>query len=148
MRAGSGGSDYAVGAMRIDAAEFLALDLEVHALLADVPLRDVSAVDLPDGGEGRTIADVLYAPGLRDLSEIRSLVAAVERPVNVLIVPGGPSVPELFEAGASRVSVGGAIAIAANAAALEAARELLTLGTHTFWSRAIASVKEIHAALD
>ena len=93
-------------------------------------------------------ADVLYAPGLRDLGEIRSLVAAVDRPVNVLILPGGPSVPELFEAGAARVSVGGAIAIAAQAAALEAARELLTKGTHTFWSRAIASVKELHAALE
>ena len=45
--------------MRIDPAEYLALDLEAHALLAGVPLRDVSAVDLPDGGAGRTIADVL-----------------------------------------------------------------------------------------
>jgi len=93
-------------------------------------------------------ADVLYAPGLRDLGEIKSVVAAVDRPINVLIVPNGPSVPELFEAGVSRVSVGGAIAIAAQAAALEAARELLTKGTHTFWSRAIASVKDIHAALE
>jgi Protein of unknown function (DUF2867). len=46
-------------AMRISAEEFLALDLEAHALLADVPLRDVSAIDLPDGGEARTVADVL-----------------------------------------------------------------------------------------
>jgi uncharacterized protein DUF2867 len=45
--------------MRIPPAEYLALDLEAHALLADVPLRDVSAVDLQGGGEGRTIADVL-----------------------------------------------------------------------------------------
>jgi len=45
--------------MRIPAAEYLALDLEAHALLAGVPLRDVSAVDLPDGGDGRTIADVV-----------------------------------------------------------------------------------------
>ncbi len=45
--------------MRIPAAEFLALDLEVHALLAGVPLHDVSAIDLPNGGDGRTIADVL-----------------------------------------------------------------------------------------
>ena len=43
--------------MRVSPAEFLALDLEVHALLRDVPLRDVSAVDLPDGGK-RTLADV------------------------------------------------------------------------------------------
>src|SRR5882672_1063251 len=45
--------------MRISPSEYLALDLEAHALLAEVPLRDVSAVDLPNGGEGRTIADVL-----------------------------------------------------------------------------------------
>jgi hypothetical protein len=44
--------------VRVPAAEFLALDLTVHALLRDVPLRDVSAVDLPGGGSGRTVADV------------------------------------------------------------------------------------------
>src|SRR5262245_17368451 len=44
--------------MRVPPAEFRGLDLEVHALLADVPLQDVSAVDLPDGGRGRTISDV------------------------------------------------------------------------------------------
>ena len=44
--------------MRVSAAEYLALDLEAHALLRDVPLRDVSAVDLPNGGPGRTLADV------------------------------------------------------------------------------------------
>jgi hypothetical protein len=44
--------------VRVPHAEFLALDLEVHGLLSDVPLRDVSAVDLPGGGDERTIADV------------------------------------------------------------------------------------------
>ena len=44
--------------MRCDPAEFRALPLEVHALLADVPLRDVTAIDLPGGGPSRTIADV------------------------------------------------------------------------------------------
>jgi hypothetical protein len=43
--------------MRIAAAEFLALDLEAHALLHDVPLRDVSVVDLPGGGSGRNLTD-------------------------------------------------------------------------------------------
>ena len=93
-------------------------------------------------------ADVLYAPGLRDLDEIRSVAAAVDRPLNVLILPGGPSVPELFEAGAARVSVGGAIAMAAQAAALEAARELRERGTHTFWARAVASASAIREALE
>jgi hypothetical protein len=44
--------------MRISPAEFLELPLEVHAVLHDVPLRDVTAIDLPRGGPGRTIADV------------------------------------------------------------------------------------------
>jgi hypothetical protein len=44
--------------MRCSPAEFRALPLEIHALLADVPLRDVSAIDLPGGGPERTIADV------------------------------------------------------------------------------------------
>jgi hypothetical protein len=44
--------------MRVPAEEFRALDLEVHALLAGVALRDVSAIDLPGGGPDRTIGDV------------------------------------------------------------------------------------------
>jgi len=43
--------------VRVPPDEFLALELEAHALLRDVPLRDVSAVDLPGGGGGRTLAD-------------------------------------------------------------------------------------------
>jgi hypothetical protein len=44
--------------MRIPAEEFRALDLEVHSFLADVALRDVSAIDLPGGGRDRSISDV------------------------------------------------------------------------------------------
>ncbi len=44
--------------MRIPHEEFLALDLEVHALLRDIPLHDVSVIDLPECGDERTIADV------------------------------------------------------------------------------------------
>jgi 2-methylisocitrate lyase-like PEP mutase family enzyme len=58
-------------------------------------------------------ADVLYAPGPTALADIRELVAAVQRPVNVLVRPGGPTVAELAAAGVRRVSVGGAFAFAA-----------------------------------
>lgn len=44
--------------MRVSPAEYLALPLRAHELLRDVPLYDVSIVDLPGGGPGRTIADV------------------------------------------------------------------------------------------
>lgn len=81
-------------------------------------------------------ADVLYAPGPSDLEEIRQLVAAVDRPVNVLALPGGPSVSELASAGVRRVSVGGAFAFAALGAVVDAARELREQGTYGFWANA------------
>ena len=44
--------------MRASPAEYLNLKLRAHELLHDVPLYDVSVVDLPGGGAGRTLADV------------------------------------------------------------------------------------------
>jgi 2-methylisocitrate lyase-like PEP mutase family enzyme len=81
-------------------------------------------------------ADVLYAPGLTSLDDIRRLVASVDRPVNVLARPGVPAVAELAAVGVSRVSVGGGFAFAALGAVVEAARELLEAGTYTFWEQA------------
>jgi len=80
-------------------------------------------------------ADVLYAPGLRGLDDIRQVVSSVERPVNVLAFPGLPSVPELAAAGVRRVSVGGAFAFAALGATVEAARELIEDGTYGYLER-------------
>ena len=69
-------------------------------------------------------ADVLYAPGLRTLDEVRAVCDAVGKPVNVLGHRGFASVGELFEAGAQRVSVGGALTGVAVAALKEAAEAL------------------------
>ena len=77
-------------------------------------------------------ADVLYAPGLRDVNDIRQLVREVDRPVNVLAVAGAPTVPELAEAGVSRISVGGAFAFAALGALVSAATELRDEGTYGY----------------
>ncbi len=44
--------------MRVPREQFQSLNLEVHGILSDVPLHDVTAVDLPGGGAGRTISDV------------------------------------------------------------------------------------------
>jgi 2-methylisocitrate lyase-like PEP mutase family enzyme len=74
-------------------------------------------------------ADVLYAPGLADLSEISTLVSAVERPVNVLLVPGGPGVTELARAGVARISVGSAFHSVALGALARAGRQLLEDGS-------------------
>jgi 2-methylisocitrate lyase-like PEP mutase family enzyme len=77
-------------------------------------------------------ADVLYAPGLTDLGDIRSVVTSVDRPVNVLALAGVPPVAELAEAGVARVSVGGGFNRVALAAVARAARELREHGTFGF----------------
>jgi 2-methylisocitrate lyase-like PEP mutase family enzyme len=92
-------------------------------------------------------ADVLYAPGLTTTDDIKAVTSSVDLPVNVLIMPGGPAVPEIFEAGAIRVSVGSAIAAAAQAAIVTAGRELLEHGTHDFWTRAVGSLGVVMGAM-
>jgi 2-methylisocitrate lyase-like PEP mutase family enzyme len=81
-------------------------------------------------------ADVLYAPGLHELDDIRQVVSSVDLPVNVLALPGAPSVAELADAGVSRISVGGGFAFVAMGAVVEAARELREDGTYGFWDTA------------
>ncbi len=84
----------------------------------------------------RAGADVVYAPGLTRPADIRAVVSSVDVPVNVLALPGGPTVAELAELGVARISVGGAFAFAALGALVEAARELRDEGTYGFWQRA------------
>lgn len=93
-------------------------------------------------------ADVLYAPGLTSMEEIDRLVRSVDRPVNVLALPGGPSIAELAGVGVARISVGGAFAFAALGAVVEAARELLDEGTYGYSARARAGQKAAREAFD
>ncbi|HEY1281592.1 MAG TPA: isocitrate lyase/phosphoenolpyruvate mutase family protein [Acidimicrobiales bacterium] len=79
-------------------------------------------------------ADVLYAPGLTSLDDIRRVVSAVDRPVNVLAIPTTPPVAELAAAGVRRISVGGAFAYTALGAVVAAAKELREQGTYGFWA--------------
>lgn len=79
-------------------------------------------------------ADVLYAPGLRSKDDIASVLASVDRPINVLLGPKDGFVPvsELAELGVRRISVGGALANVAMDAVIKASRELLGPGTFGF----------------
>ena len=86
-------------------------------------------------------ADVVYAPGVVDSSELRTLIGEVGRPVNVLALPSAPPVAELAHLGVARISVGGAFAFAAVGALAEAGRELLDNGTYGFWTQAGAGRK-------
>ena len=95
---------------------------------------------------GEAGADVLYAPGLTRIEDIRRVVSEVGRPVNVLAFPGAPTVGELAAAGVKRISVGGAFAFAAIDGLVEAARELRAEGTYGFLSRARSGGRAARAA--
>ena len=92
-------------------------------------------------------ADVLYAPGLTTLEQIRLVTAAVSRPVNVLApMVKGVSVAELAAVGVKRISVGGTLARAATGALLRAGREMLEDGRFE-WTSEIASTSEVERLL-
>jgi 2-methylisocitrate lyase-like PEP mutase family enzyme len=75
----------------------------------------------------RAGADVLYAPGLRTLDEIRAVCASVAKPVNVLAV-AGLSFADIVAAGAQRVSVGGSLTWVAVRALVQAAEAIRDRG--------------------
>lgn len=91
-------------------------------------------------------AEVVYAPGVRDVGAVKRIVDEVRVPVNVLALAAGPSVAELAEVGVRRVSSGGALARRALGAAHEAATELLTAGTSTY-ARSMMPVDELYDLL-
>jgi 2-methylisocitrate lyase-like PEP mutase family enzyme len=89
-------------------------------------------------------ADVLYAPGLRDLGTIRTVVSSVGKPVNVVMTHGDPALTlaDLAAAGAKRISVGGSLSRLALAAFLRGAREMKESGRFT-WMRDTVSSREL-----
>ncbi len=91
-------------------------------------------------------ADVLFAPRVVDPGDLRQVLSAVDRPVSVLVVPNAPTVGELAELGVSRISVGGAIAVAAYGAAVNAVTELRDQGTCGYWELAGAARGAIEAS--
>jgi 2-methylisocitrate lyase-like PEP mutase family enzyme len=79
-------------------------------------------------------ADVLYAPGLKDLDTIRTVVSSVSKPVNVVMTHADPSITaaQLSEIGVKRISIGGSGSRFALNAFMAAAREMAERGTFTF----------------
>ncbi|HEX7956121.1 MAG TPA: isocitrate lyase/phosphoenolpyruvate mutase family protein [Pyrinomonadaceae bacterium] len=88
-------------------------------------------------------ADVLYAPGLTTLDEVRAVAGALTKPVNVLGPPlKGVTVAQLAEAGARRISLGGALARAALTALLRASAEMREAGSFA-WASDLASSADV-----
>jgi 2-methylisocitrate lyase-like PEP mutase family enzyme len=89
-------------------------------------------------------ADVLYAPGLKTLAEVREVVSATKRPFNIVTGWLDPDITasQLAEAGAKRISVGGALSRLALATFVGAGRAMAEQGSFA-WMREMMSTQEI-----
>jgi 2-methylisocitrate lyase-like PEP mutase family enzyme len=88
-------------------------------------------------------ADVLYAPALKTLEEVRLVAGALGKPLNVLApMVKGATLAELADAGAKRVSLGGALARAALTALLRAGAEMRERGSFG-WAADLAPAAEV-----
>jgi 2-methylisocitrate lyase-like PEP mutase family enzyme len=146
--------DPALAAERIAAAAQAAHAGPVHLVLTARAENHVRGRDDLDDtiarlrSYGEAGADVLFAPGLARIEDIRRVVAEVGRPLNVLAFAGVPPVGELAEAGVKRISVGGTFAFAALDAVVEAARELREDGTYGYLEHSRAGIRAARAAFD
>ena len=92
-------------------------------------------------------ADVLYAPGLRDLASMKLVASSVGKPINVVMSAGDPalSAAEMEAVGVKRISVGGALSRLALAAFMKGAREMKDTGGFT-WVRDTMATKDLKPA--
>ncbi len=135
----TGGMDgVAVAAGRVALAAEACHGLNEPMVLTGRAENHIRGVDDLDDTIARLVAyrdagaDCVYAPGLRDLDQIATVVKEVGVPVNVLALSNGPSIAELASAGVRRVSTGSALAGAAYGALVAGARELLDDGTSSY----------------
>jgi 2-methylisocitrate lyase-like PEP mutase family enzyme len=85
-------------------------------------------------------ADVLYAPGLPDVDTLRTVLSSITKPFNLLVSSNNAhiTVADAREAGAKRISVGGALARAAATGFLSAAREIAEQGSFHYGENLVA----------
>lgn len=88
-------------------------------------------------------ADVLYAPGIHSLDDLKKVTAEIGKPVNALAVFfRGATVADLAAAGARRISVGSALTWAALAPVIQAGKDMLERGSFD-WTAKMASGAEV-----
>jgi 2-methylisocitrate lyase-like PEP mutase family enzyme len=92
-------------------------------------------------------ADCVFAPGVSDRGLIEKLVKAVAAPLNILVTPGCPSIPELEKLGVRRASVGSGLMRSALGLARRIGRELLEKGTFASVFEGAIPFAEVNALL-
>jgi 2-methylisocitrate lyase-like PEP mutase family enzyme len=75
-------------------------------------------------------ADCIFIPAVSRRADIERIVPALHGPLNLITVPGIPTIPELERLGVARVSVGGRLTLGAMSALKKTVAELLSTGTY------------------
>ena len=90
-------------------------------------------------------ADGVFAPGASDSATIAKIVAAVDKPLNILGGADTPSVPELAQLGVARVSIGGSPMRRTLAVLRDIAIELRERGTFDYAREPAIPYRELNA---
>lgn len=109
-------------------------------LYGEAPLKEIIARLKAFANAG---ADILFAPGLDDLDEIKEVASSVGKPLNVLVMKGlvNASIEDLAKAGVARISIGGALSSAAYGALYETAKTMKESGGFSSLSAHAASAR-------
>ncbi|MGZ3581167.1 MAG: isocitrate lyase/PEP mutase family protein [Ktedonobacterales bacterium] len=75
-------------------------------------------------------ADSIFVPGVIEPGLIHTLVREIPGPLNIMTMPGAPTVQELLKLGVARISIGPAAMLATMGLVREIAHELRTAGTY------------------
>jgi 2-methylisocitrate lyase-like PEP mutase family enzyme len=92
-------------------------------------------------------ADCVFAPGVRERALIEKLVKAVAAPLNILVTPGCPSIPELEKLGVARASIGSGVMRSALGLVRRIGKELLEKGTYASTFEGAIPFAELNALL-
>jgi 2-methylisocitrate lyase-like PEP mutase family enzyme len=92
-------------------------------------------------------ADCLFAPGLKDPDTIAKLVRAVNGPLNILLMPGMPTLRELENMGVARASAGSGVMRATLGLTRRIAKEMLEAGTYASMLEGAVPFAEVNELL-
>jgi 2-methylisocitrate lyase-like PEP mutase family enzyme len=90
-------------------------------------------------------ADLVFVPVLIDPEVVRRVTGGIKGPISLMAMPGAPAARVLFDAGASRISLGNCAMLATLGALREIANEVLQAGTWTSIERTFYPFGEAEA---
>ena len=93
-------------------------------------------------------ADCVFAPGVKERDLIEKLVKAIGAPLNILVTPGCPSIPELRKIGVARASVGSGVIRSSLGLVRRIGKELLETGTYSTVFEGAIPFAEVNGLLE